>query len=358
MSLGYNINYASDFNSMIAAGNYQIIYIGIVALVIILIFFYTRNQQNSCQSSPWVSFNNLTPQMQAMVNSYIGFASAIDTVPPMTFVGVPIQTNIQHAIINNIKCGVVISTSTKNIYLTYYEFLNWLLNISVYPTLSVPERTVVNNVITDSITVGHAISTSVSGMNILPLTQQTTPSISYTNTLGAPQTISTLTAPTLTITPSTGNGATQGDQWTTFSSLSLPMQSIVTGYINIVSAIDIMPHIVIAGNSYRLTIQHITINGVQYGVLLSTAVKAFYVTYCEFLNWIINTPSYPTLSIPDRMIANNTITDSTTAGYSISISSVGIGLTSLAQQTTSSIRYIDALGASQTVSTTVLQTLS
>jgi hypothetical protein len=296
--------------------------------------------------------------MQAMVTSYISFASAIDTVPPMTFVGVPIQTNIQHAIVNNIRCGIIISTATKNIYLTYYEFLNWLFNISLYPTLSVPERIIVNNAISDSITVGHAISTSVSGMNILPLTQQTTPSISYTNTLGAPQTISTLTAPTLTITPSTGNGATQTSQWATFSSLSLPMQSIVTGYINIVSAIDIMPHIVIAGNAYRLTIQHISINGVQYGVLLSTAVKAFYVTYCEFLNWIINTPNYPTLSIPDRSIVNNTITDSTTAGYSISISSGGISITLLSQQTTSSIRYIDALGASQTVSTTVLQTLN
>lgn len=356
MSLGYNsnnVNYASDFTAIIASNNYQIIYIGIAAILIIVLFFYMRNQQPACQN-PWISFSNLTAPMQALVTSYINFASAIDTVPPMNFVNVPIQTNIQHSIVNNIRCGVIISTSTKNIYLTYYEFLNWLINISLYPTLSVPERTIVNNAISDSITVGHAISTSVSGMNILPLTQQTTPSISYTNTLGAPQTISTLTAPVLIITPSTGNGATQADQWTTFASLSLPMQSIIAGYINIVSAIDVMPHIVLNDNSYRVTIQHITINGVQYGILLSTTVKGFYLTYAEFLNWINNVSNYPTLSIPDRAIVNNAITDSTTAGYSISISSAGINIAPLAQQTTSSIRYIDGLGVSQNVSTIVL----
>jgi hypothetical protein len=359
MSIGSNINYAGGLNASTAGSNSQVMFIGVVALAIIILFFYLRNQQ-----SLWVSFDNLTPQMQAVLNSYLSVAATIqNNVPPMTLGGQSIQTSIQHAIVNNIKCGVVITTvangsiPAKSIYITYYECLNWLLNISLYPTLSVPERTIVNNAMSDSTTVGYSISTSVSGMSILALTQQTTPSISYSNPSGGTQTISTTNAPTLTVTPSTGNGATQTAEWTTFSSLSLPMQSIITGYMNIMSAMDVLPHVALNGNSYRITIQHITINGIQYGITVLTDAKSFYLTYCEFLNWTINAPKCPTLSIPDRSIVNNAITNGTT-GFGMAISAAGIVLTQINQQTTPSISYTDALGASQTVSTTVLQSLS
>lgn len=303
--------------------------------------------------------------MQVIINSYLSVVATIqNNVPPMTLGGQPVQTNIQHAMLNNIKSGVVITTVANgsmpatSIFLTYYECLNWLLNISLYPTLSIPERTIVNNAILDSATTGHSITTSVSGINILPLTQQTAPSISYTNTSGATQTISTTKVPTLTVTPSTGTGATQTDEWTTFASFSLQIQSMIAGYINIVSAMDVLPHVAFNGSSYRITIQHTTINGIQYGITMSTDVKSFYLTYCEFVNWIINAPKYPTVSIPDRSIVSNAITDSTTTGFSMAISSTGIILTPLNQQTTSNITYTDALGASQTISTTVLQPVS
>ena len=360
MSIGSNINYSGGFNASTAGSNSQVMYIGVVALAIIILFFYFRNQQ-----SLWVGFDNLTSQMQVIINSYLSVAATIqNNVPPMTLGGQSIQTSIQHAIVNNIKCGVVITTvangsiPAKSIYITYYECLNWLLNISLYPTLSIPERTIVNNAMSDSTTLGYSISTSVSGMNILSLTQQTTPSISYSNALSGTQTISTTNSPTLTVTPSTGNGATQTAEWTTFSSLSLQMQSIIAGYINIMSAMDALPHVALNSNSYRITIQHITINGIQYGITVLTDAKSFYLTYCEFLNWIMNAPKCPTLSIPDRSIVNNAITNGTTSGFGMAISAAGIVLTPINQQTTPSISYIDALGASQTVSTTVLQALS